>query len=139
MLALKPAHEVVRITNGAPWIAAFRCVDCGAVAAQQTLACRRCASRAPLQSFRASERGRVHSWSVVERSYPGVVVPFVSVIVDLSDGLTLKGTLRDVDVDAMAAGMSVALVFDDAGGACDANGALFVGYHFVPVSGDTNE
>ena len=137
VLSPRPGHEIVRVTDGAAWIGAFRCADCGAVAAEQTLACRRCTSRTPLQPFRASERGRVYTWSVVERSYPGVTVPFVSVIVDLSDGLTLKGTLRDVDIDSVSAGMPVALVFDDAGGAHDASGAPFVGFHFEAASGDS--
>jgi uncharacterized protein len=137
VLSPRPAHDVVRVSDGAAWIGAFRCPDCGAVAAEQTLGCRRCASRTAPQSFRASERGRVYAWSVVERSYPGVAVPFVSVIVDLSDGLTLKGTLCDVDVDSVRGGMPVTLVFDDAGGARDASGAPFVGYHFEAASGDS--
>jgi len=139
VLLPRPAHDCVRIADGVAWIGGFRCSDCGAVTADQTLACRRCASRTPLQPFRASERGRVYTWSVVERSYPGVAVPFFSVIVDLSDGLTLKGTLRDVDIDAAPAGMPVSLVFDDAGGARDASGAPFVGFHFVPRAETANE
>jgi uncharacterized OB-fold protein len=79
----------------------------------------------------------VYAWTVVERSYPGVTVPFISVIVDLSDGLTLKGTLRGVDALSLQGGMPVALAFDDAGGARDANGAPYVGYHFVAARGDS--
>jgi uncharacterized OB-fold protein len=101
-----------------------------------TLACRHCSSRKPLQEFRAAERGSIYSWTVVERSYPGIPVPFVSVIVDLDDGLSLKGTLRGADRDAVRAGLPVSLVFDDAGGAVDADGAAYVGYHFVRSAGD---
>ena len=136
-LARKPGHGAIRIRAGeAPWIAGFRCSNCGAVVTEQTMACRRCASRKPLQPFRASERGSVYAWTVVERSYPGVAVPFVSVIVDLSDGLTLKGTLRSVAIESVRAGMPVALVFDDAGGAHDGSGAPYIGFHFEPATGD---
>ncbi len=133
----RPATGFIRVGEDAkPWITGFRCMDCGAVATEQTLACRRCTSRSPLQEFRASARGRVYSWTVVQRSYPGIAVPFVSVIVELEDHLTLKGTLRVADHDSVHSGMPVRLVFDDAGGALDPEGAPYVGYHFVPFTGD---
>ena len=137
MVMPKPGNSVIRIgADGAPSIEAFRCDDCGAVVTEQTLACRACASRRVPRAFRATDTGRLHSWSVVHRSYPGIAVPFVSAIVDLDDGLTLKGTLRGVDAEALRAGLSVALVFDDAGGACDKEGVPYVGYHFE-LRGDT--
>ena len=68
---------------------------------------------------------------MVHRSYPGVEVPFVSAIVDLDGGLSFKGTLKGVAPDALKAGMPVRLVFDDAGGAVDADGNPYVGFHFV--------
>ncbi|MBV1687873.1 OB-fold domain-containing protein [Novosphingobium sp. G106] len=129
----KPATGVIRIgADGRPWIEGFRCGDCGAAFTEQTMACRRCASRNAPEAFRAVDTGKLYSWSVVHRSYPGVAVPFVSAIVDLEDGLTLKGTLRGVDADAVRQGMPVALVFDDAGGARDKDGVPYVGFHFIP-------
>lgn len=130
----KPAHAVIRIAeNGEPAIEGFRCDDCGGVFADQTLACRACASRRIPQPFRARTAGRLHSWSVVHRSYPGIKVPFVSAIVDLDDGLTLKGTLRDVDHASLRQGLPVSVMFDDAGGARDKGGNPYVGFHFVPA------
>ena len=67
---------------------------------------------------------------MVARSYPGVAVPFVSAIVDLDGGPTIKGTLRGVDPAALVAGLPVRVRFDDAGGALDKEGAAFVGFHF---------
>jgi uncharacterized OB-fold protein len=131
--APKPGNPVIRISaDGQPSIEGFRCGDCRAVVPERTLACRRCASRGALEAFRAAETGRLHSWSVVHRSYPGVTVPFISAIIDLADGLTIKGTLRAVDAAALRAGLPVRLVFDDAGGARDKDGASYVGFHFVP-------
>ena len=68
------------------------------------MACRACASRTPPQLFRSAETGTLHTWSVVERSYPGVKVPFVSAIVDLDGGLALKGTVSGVDHAALRQG-----------------------------------
>lgn len=96
------------------------------------MACRSCAARSSPAGFRAAASGRLHSWSVVYRSFPGVAVPFVSAIIDLDDGLTLKGTLRSADKETLRQGMAVSLVFDDAGGARDKEGAPYVGFHFEP-------
>ncbi len=132
-LAAKPGAGVIRIgTDGRAWIEGFRCAACGAAFVDATLACRSCASRTAPEPFRAVETGKLHSWSVVHRSYPGVAVPFVSAIVDLDDGLTLKGTLRDVDAGALHQDLLVNLVFDDAGGARDKDGVAYVGFHFIP-------
>jgi uncharacterized OB-fold protein len=129
----KPGNSVIRVgADGRPWVEGFRCEDCGAAVSEPTMACRRCASRKVPAAFRAAETGKVYSWSVVHRSYPGIAVPFVSAIVDLDDGLTLKGTLRGVDAAEVRQGMPVALVFDDAGGARDKDGLPYAGFHFAP-------
>ncbi len=96
-----------------------------------TLACRACASRVAPAAYRSPETGKLYTWSIVHRSYPGVAVPFVSAIVDLDGGLSFKGTLKGVAPEALKAGMPVRLVFDDAGGTSDADGNPYVGFHFV--------
>lgn len=132
MVMPKPGTRVINIgADGRPSIKAYRCGECGAVVTEQTMACRACASRNAPEPFEATDKGKVHSWTTVLRSYPGVEVPFVSAIVDLDDGLTLKGTIKGVDGDAVRGGMPVRLVFDDAGGAHDKEGVPYVGYHFV--------
>ena len=130
-LDAKPGHKAVRLgADGSAWVEGYRCASCGAAFPEPTMACRACADRAVPAPFRASERGALFTWSVVHRSYPGVAVPFVSAIVDLDDGLSLKGTLRRVAPADLKAGMPVRLVMDDAGGAKDKDGAAYVGFHF---------
>jgi uncharacterized OB-fold protein len=126
----RPGHSTIRIgTHGEAWIEGYRCAACHAVFAEATLGCRACASRSAPEPFKAGETGKLYTWSLVHRSFPGVAVPFVSAIVDLDDGLTLKGTLR-ADADTLRAGMPVRLVFDDAGGATDKEGVPYAGFHF---------
>ncbi len=131
VLAPRPGHKAVRVgDDGQAWIEGFRCGTCFAAFPEPTMACRACVSRAIPEPYRASETGKLFSWSVVHRSYPGVPVPFVSAIVDLDDGLTLKGTLRSQDTASLKSGMPVRLVIDDAGGTTDKDGAPYVGFHF---------
>lgn len=130
----KPGHKAIRIApDGSAFVEGFRCGTCGAAFPEATMACRACASRIPPAPFRAAETGKLYTWSVVSRSYPGIAVPFVSAIVDLDDGFTLKGTLRDVAIDGLKAGMPVRLVIDNAGGATDKDGTPYVGFHFTPL------
>ena len=130
----KPGHKAIRIAvDGSAFVEGFRCDACGAAFPEATMACRACASRTAPQFFRAAETGKLFTWSVVSRSYPGIAVPFVSAIVDLDDGLTLKGTLRDVAPGSLKAGMPVRLVIDNAGGATDKDGVPFVGFHFTSL------
>ena len=128
----RPAHRAVRTgSDGSHWIESLRCEDCGAIVAEPAMACRRCASRRPLVAVRGAGPGKLYSWAVIHRSYPGIAVPFVSAIVDLDGGMTLKGTLRDVDMVSLRPGLAVRVVFDDACGARDSQGAPYVGFHFV--------
>ena len=130
----RPGHKAIRLApDGSAFVEGFRCGACGAAFPEPTMACRACADRARPQAFRATENGKLYSWSVVHRSYPGIAVPFVSAIVDLDDGLTLKGTLQGVAIGALRAGMPVRLMFDNAGGASDKDGAAYVGFHFIPA------
>ena len=132
----KPGNKSVRIgQDGSAWIEGYRCGSCGAVMSVQTLACRACASRVAPEAYRSPETGKLFTWSVVHRSYPGVTVPFVSAIVDLDGGLSFKGTLKGVEPAALKVGMQVQLVFDDAGGAVDDDGVPYVGFHFVAGDG----
>jgi uncharacterized OB-fold protein len=77
--------------------------------------------------------GRLYNYTIVYRSFPGVAVPFVSAVVDLDGGGTVKGNLLDVPVDpeVIAFDMPVEMVFRDAGIANPA-GAGFTAHFFVP-------
>jgi uncharacterized OB-fold protein len=133
-MARKPGNKVIRLgPDGAPFIEGYRCGTCGAAFAEKTLACRACATRAAPAPFPAKSTGKLWSWSIIHRSYPGIAVPFVSAIVDLDDGLSLKGTVVGVAPGDLRQGLPLRLEFDDAGGARDKDGAPYVGFHFVPA------
>ena len=57
--------------------------------------------------------GVLHSFTIVHRSYKGISVPFVSAVIDMQEGGSVKGTLLDVDPvpEAITFGMPVKVVF----------------------------
>ena len=132
-IKLRAAHRAIRIAgNGEPSIAGYRCQACGYANTDSTTCCRACTSREKPQEFTSSLTGKLYTWTVVERSYPGTKVPFVSAIVDMEDGLTLKGTLVINHPSALAQGLPVRLTFDDAGGLVGPDQDAYVGFHFIP-------
>lgn len=133
---LLPALPFIKEDARGPFIEGQRCRSCGAVLTGTRLACPACSSRDGFTPFRAAVRGRLHAYSIVRRSYPGVPVPFISAIVDLEDGLTLKGNLVNADPlpEALPPNMPVKLVFGDALGRKDKAGASYLAYFFEPIS-----
>ncbi|MGF6999354.1 Zn-ribbon domain-containing OB-fold protein [Paraburkholderia sp. GAS32] len=87
-----------------------------------------------MESYSLSETGRLYNYTIVYRSYPGISVPFISAVVDLDDGTSLKGNLLGVEAeaDALTFGMPVKMVFRGAETA-NADALGFVAHFFVPA------
>lgn len=133
---LPAASYIVLPEGGPPHLAFLRCRACGAQFLEgERLACGRCAARDGFDLHQPQDHGTLHSFSIVYRGFPGVAVPFVSAIVDIDDGPTLKGNLRGLDIgpDTIRAGMRVRIVFDDALGRKDAAGNSYVSHFFEPA------
>jgi len=131
---LKPATSYTRIAaDGQPYLEGSRCAECAAVFLGLREHCGRCGVRAHMQSIRLSERGRLYNYTIVYRSYPGIKVPFISAIVDLDGGGTVKGNLLEIEPDPQALhfDMPVRMVFRGAELAT-ADGAGHVAHFFVP-------
>lgn len=78
--------------------------------------------------------GVLHSYTIVHRSYKGISVPFVSAVIDMEGGGSVKGTLLDVEPvpEMLTFGMPVKVVFRCA--SCmnpEAEG--YVSHFFVPA------
>ena len=133
-----PATSFIKFgRDGAPFIEGQRCKACNTPFLEERPACARCGSREGFTSFKASDKGTLYTYSIVQRSFPGVPVPFVSAVVDLEDGLVLKGDLLDVPPDPakIKFGMPVQIVFDEVSGQKSADGRPFVAYFFKPAAG----
>ena len=122
--------------EGGPYLEGSLCTRCNAVFLGQRSACSKCGARDQLETKRLSNRGTLYTYSIVHRSFPGVAVPYVSAVVDLEGGGSIKGNLIGVepDPDKIAFGMPVDVVYEDALGRKDGDGSSYLSYFFRPRS-----
>ena len=92
--------------------------------------------RDTLEKKRLGNTGKLYSYSIVFRSFPGIDVPYISAIVDLDGGGTVKGNLIGIDPDPanLAFDMPVDVIFDDALGRKDKEGNSYISYFFKPAA-----
>ena len=127
--------------DGGPYLEGSVCTRCNAVFLGQRSVCSKCGSRDRLETKRLTNRGTLYAYSIVHRSFPGVAVPFVSAVVDLEGGGSIKGNLIGVepDPDKIAFGMPVDVVYKDALGRKDGDGNSYTSYFFQPRSGSPGD
>jgi len=95
--APRPAVPYIHVAaDGSCALAGSRCEACGAVYAGEREVCAACCARGRMRSIALATQGRVHTFTTVCRSFPGVPVPFVMAVVDLDGGPALRGTLAGV-------------------------------------------
>jgi uncharacterized OB-fold protein len=132
-----PAVPFVKFRgDGTPYLAFQKCGACGTMfLEEERLACGRCGTRGQFSLHESRLSGTLQSYSIVHRSFPGTPVPFISAVVDLDGGPAVKGNLRGVpfDPDAIAMGMRVKVLFDNALGRTDDAGHAYVCYFFEPA------
>ena len=130
-----PAVEFLKIPDdGAPYLEGYRCGACGAVVLGPRPACPKCTARDAMQATRLADTGSLYAYSIVYRSFPGIEVPYVSAIVDLDGGGTVKGNLIGVEPDPkkIPFGLPVEVVYQDALGRKDREGNAYLSYFFQP-------
>ncbi len=121
--------------TGDPYLEGHKCTQCAAVFLGERSVCSSCSARDALEAVELSNTGELYVFSIVYRSFPGIDVPYVSAIVDLDGGGTLKGNLINVDVDPdkIQMGMPVEVVYQTAPRK-DAEGNEYLTYYFQPRS-----
>jgi uncharacterized OB-fold protein len=133
----RPAFPFIIVDAvGRGHLTALRCGKCGTWYAEATrLACAKCGARDAFEVREPSYTGTLHVASIVRRGFPGTPVPFISAVVDLDDGPTLKGTLRGVPFEPaeITPGRRVKVVLDDALGRKDSEGNSYISHFFEPA------
>lgn len=130
-----PVVDFLKLPEGGePYLEGQKCKQCGSIYLGERAHCSKCGARDSMQATRLSNRGTLYVFSIVHRTFPGVEVPYVSAVVDLDGGGTLKGNLINVDPtpEKIELGMPVDVVFKDALGRKDREGNSYVSYFFQP-------
>ena len=132
-----PVVEYLKLPeDGDPYLEGHKCGDCNSIFLGEREVCSNCTARGKIEPIKLSNKGKLYSYSITFRSFPGIDVPYISAIVDLEGGGTVKGNLIDCepDPDKIEFDMPVELVFDDALGRKDAEGNSYISYFFKPIS-----
>ena len=132
-LPVVPYHKIPE--SGDPYLEGQRCQSCGAIFLGERDTCSKCGARGKLEPERLPNQGELYVYSIVHRSFPGIEVPYVSAVVDLEGGATVKGNLINVDPDPkkISFGMPVEVVYQIAPRK-DAEGNEYLTYYFQPRS-----
>lgn len=131
-----PVVDFLKTTaGGEPYLEGHKCKACAAVFLGERSVCSKCGARGQIEAVRLANRGRLYVYSIVHRSFPGIEVPYVSAVVDLDGGGTVKGNLIGIapDPEKIKMGMPVRVVFKDALGRKDKQGNSYVSYFFEPA------
>ena len=119
--------------QGEPYLEGVCCAKCQAVFLGERTTCASCGAREGLEPKRLGNTGRLYVYTIVHRSFPGIPVPYVSAVVDLDGGGTVKGNLVGVDPDPgkIQMGMPVEVVYRIAP-TKDREGNAYLTYCFQP-------
>jgi uncharacterized OB-fold protein len=80
-----------------PHLEGRKCV-CGAIFLDpKRVACSKCGEAGKLSPVQLSDKGKVYVFSVVHQSFPGVKTPYVTAIVDLPEGVSVRANLAGID------------------------------------------
>ena len=132
-----PVVEYLKLPeDGDPYLEGHKCGDCNSIFLGEREVCSNCTARGKIEPVKLSNKGKLYSYSITFRSFPGIDVPYISAIVDLEGGGTIKGNLIDCEPDPekIEFDMPVEVVFDDALGRKDAEGNSYISYFFKPIS-----
>ena len=128
----QPATNFIRVdADGTGHLIGRSCAACGATYLGFQTVCASCFSRNDLVERELALVGKLHTFTIVHRSFPGIETPFISAIVDLEGGGSLRGTVRGVrpEPDCLVAGALIKVVFERRPG-IDPDGPEYLSYCF---------
>ncbi len=115
--------------DGDFYLQGVRCDSCQQITVGVCNVCPACGERGAMREIRLKNTGKLYNYTIVYRSNPGVRTPFVSEIVDLDGGGTVKGNLAS-EPENVRFDMPVKLAFEKLK-EIDAKGRHYYGYYFT--------
>jgi len=92
-----PFLRIPEDPNDQPYLWGTKCKACGAVFLGERVACGKCGDLGPFQEVRLSDEGEIYVFSVVHQTVPGLEVPYVAAIIDLPEGVSVRGNVDGLD------------------------------------------
>ena len=83
--------------NDQPYLWATKCKACGAAFLGERVACGKCGDTGPFEEVRLSDEGEIYVFSVVHQTVPGLEAPYVAAIIDLPEGVSVRGNVYGLD------------------------------------------
>ncbi len=126
-----PFVEYLQLNDGAPYLVANECTNCGARFFDHRSACGAC-SATEFSPVHIDTTGVLKTFTIVAFAAPGVEVPFTAAIVDCG-GTTVRGLLVNcpADPEHVKLGMPVRLTTTSMG--IDSAGTEAINYAFEPI------
>jgi uncharacterized OB-fold protein len=124
---------VVIDRDGDHYLVGSRCGRCGATLLGKRMACAACGMN-DIAHVRLADTGRIRTCTVINRSYPGVPVPFIAAVIDIDGGGVVRGTLRaPIPTNPVAEVGKPVRIFVDDTGQRDPVGRPFYSHVFRPM------
>lgn len=119
--------------KGEPWLLGNRCPRCGTTYLGKRMACSKCSYSGSFEEVQLSKKGKLYVFSVVYQSIPPIKTPYVTCVVDLPEGVAVRGALREVEPDpgAIEFDMEVEMFFESAG--VNDEGSQVISFYFRPA------
>jgi uncharacterized OB-fold protein len=128
-----PIVDYLVLDDGEPHLVAWESVDSGALYFDRRNADAR-SGGTEFRRRRLATTGVVRSFTIVHRTVPGIPAPYVSALVDLDGGGSVKANLLNVppDPDHVRLGMAVRMTTFTAG--TDDDGTEAIAFAFEPAN-----
>ena len=133
---VRPVVDYLKLPEGGePYLEGLKCKSCETVFTSKRNHCPKCFARNSMEPQKLALTGKIHAYTIIRRTFPGIEVPFISTIVDLDGGGVLKGNLINVEAEPenIPFGGKVKVVFGDALGRKNKKGDSFISYFFELV------
>lgn len=126
-----PIVDYLVIDDGPPHLVQQRCQACGAGYFDRRNACARCGAR-DFEAVSIEGEGLIRTFTIVHRAAPNVPTPYVSAVVETTDGVQVKSNIvgTDPDPDHVRLAMPVRLTTYVAG--TDDDGTEAIGFGYAP-------
>ncbi len=92
-----PIVSYLQLDGGSPRLVAEECEHCGALYFGRRNACAKCFKPGPFKTRTLADTGAVRGFSIVQRAAPGLQAPYVSALVDLDGGGSVKANIINTE------------------------------------------